>query len=236
MPGGVSAKASTTRRALWRRGVFVVLAAIACAALVGSAAAAPASGGRHMPYLSLMNERVAIKKLPFLLRFSFRQFGRHGLRSRRPPKHGLVWFGEAKQRGATFQVGGTKHWLCDFEISEGEAGGGGGSCATLADVRRMDELSIDSCGGSHQYRINGLAPNGVTGIEVERSDGAITRTIPVVDNIIAFSIGHVDVTLRAVGDAAAERLERNLPLGGPGGSSRGGCSGYAFTEAAEPKG
>jgi hypothetical protein len=230
MPGGVSAKASTTRRALWRRGVAVVLAAIVCAALVGSAGAAPASGGRHMPYLSLMNERVAIKKLPFLLRFSFREFGRHGLGGRRPPEHGPVWFGEAKQRGATFQAGGTKHWLCDFEIPAGEAGGGGGSCATLADVRRMDELSIDSCGGSHQYRINGLAPNGVTGIEVERSDGSITRTIPVVDNIIAFSIGHVDITLHGVGDAAAERLERSLPLGGSSGSSRGGCSGYAFTE------
>jgi hypothetical protein len=215
---------------LWRRGLIIGLAAVACAALAGSAGAAPASGGRHMPYLSLMNERVAIKKLPFLLRFSFRQFGRHGLRGRRPQMHGPVWFGEAKQRGATFQVGGTKHWLCDFEIPEGEAGGGGGSCATLADVRRMDELSIDSCGGSHQYRINGLAPNGVTGIEVERSDGTITRTIPVVDNIVAFSIGHVDVTLHGVGDAAAEAIERNLPLAGSSGSSRGGCSGYAFTE------
>jgi hypothetical protein len=188
-----------------------------------------------MPYVSLMNERVAIKKLPFLLRFSFRQFGRDGLHGRRPPKHGPVWFGEVEQRGATFQVAGTKHWLCDFETPAGEVGGGGGSCATLADVRRMDELSIDSCGGSHQYRINGLAPNGVTGIEVERSDGKITRTIPVVDNIIAFSIGHEDITLRGVGDAVAERLERNLPLGAPSGSSRGGCSGYAFIEARSPR-
>jgi hypothetical protein len=226
----VTRGSSSTRPGLWRRGLIIGLAAVACAVLAGSAGAGPASGGRHMPYLSLMNERVAIKKLPFLLRFSFRQFGRHGLRGRRPPKHGLVWFGEAKQRGATFQVGGTKHWLCDFEIPEGEAGGGGGSCATLADVRRMDELSIDSCGGSHQYRINGLAPNGVTGVEVERSDGTITRTIPVVDNIVAFSIGHVDVTLHGVGDAAAEAIERNLPLAGSSGSSRGGCSGYAFTE------
>jgi hypothetical protein len=226
----VTKGSSIARSGLWRRGLIIGLAAVACAALAGSAAAAPASGGRHMPYLSLMNERVAIKKLPFLLRFSFRQFGRHGLGGRRPPKHGLVWFGEAKQRGATFQVGGTKHWLCDFEIPEGEAGGGGGSCATLADVRRMDELSIDSCGGSHQYRINGLAPNGVTGVEVERSDGTITRTIPVVDNIVAFSIGHVDVTLHGVGDAAAEAIERNLPLAGSSGSSRGGCSSYAFTE------
>ena len=47
---------------------------------------------------------------------------------------------------------------------------------------------------------------------------------------IAFSIGHVDVTLHGVGDAAAEAIERNLPLAGSSGSSRGGCSSYAFTE------
>lgn len=223
-------RASGTRRLLWRRGLVVGLAVLVCAPLVGSAAAAPASGGRHMPYVSLMNERVAIKKLPFLLRFSFRQFGRHGLRGRRPPKHGPVWFGEAQRRGATFQVAGTKHWLCDFELPKGEVGGGGGSCATLADVRRMDELSILSCNGSHEFRVQGLAPNGVTGVEVERSDGRITRTIPVVDNILSFSIGHVDITLHGVGDAAAEQIERNLPLAGPS-SSRGGCSGYVFAEA-----
>jgi hypothetical protein len=230
----VSERASNGGRAWRRRACLVSLAALVCAALVGTAVAAPASGGRHMPGLSLMNERVAIKKLPFLLRFSFRQFGRHGLGGRRPPKHGPVWFGEAKRQGATFQVAGTKHWLCDFEMPGGEVGGGGGSCATLADVRRMDELSIDSCGGSHKFRVSGLAPNGVTGIEVERSDGKITRTIPVVDNIIAFSIGHVDITLHGVGDAAAESIERNLPLGGPSGGSRGGCSRYAFTEV-KPK-
>jgi hypothetical protein len=226
----VTEEPSSTRRALWRRGVAIVLAALATVALIGTAAAAPASGGRHMPYISLMNERVAIKKLPFLLRLSFRQFGRGGLRGRRPPKHGPVWFGEVERQGATFQVAGTKHWLCDFEMPGGEVGGGGGSCAPLADVRRMDELSIDSCNGSHKFRVQGLAPNGVTGIEVERSDGRITRTIPVVDNITAFSIGHVDITLHGVGDAAAERIERNLPLGGSSGSSRGGCSVYAFTE------
>jgi hypothetical protein len=227
----VTAGSSIARRGFWRRGFVIGLAALVCAAFVGSAAAAPAAGGRHMPYLSLMNERVAIKKLPFPLRFSFRQFGRHDLRGRRPPMHGPVWFGEAKRQGATFQVAGTKHWLCDFELPKGEVGGGGGSCATLADVRRMDELSIDSCNGSHKFRVQGLAPNGVTGVEVERSDGRITRTIPVVDNILAFSIGHVDITLHGVGDAAAESIEHHLPLGGPSGGSRGGCSGYVFTEA-----
>jgi hypothetical protein len=231
----VTKGSSIGRRPLWRRGLVIGLAALVCAALVGSAGAAPASGGRHMPYLSLMNERVAIKKLPFLLRFSFRQFGRTGFRGPHPPKHGPVWFGEVKRQGATFQAAGTKHWLCAFEEQTREAGGGGGSCATLADVRRMDELSIDSCGGSHKFRVQGLAPNGVTGVEVERSDGRITRTIPIVDNVLAFSIGHADITLHGVGDAAAEHIERHLPLAGSSGSSRGGCSSYAFAEVAKPK-
>jgi len=193
-----------------------------------------------MPYVSLMNERVAIKKLPFPLRLSFRAFGRdglRGLRGRRPPKHGPVWFGEVERQGATFLAAGTKHWLCDFEMPAGEIGGGGGGCSTLADVRRMDGLSVAfSCGGSHKFRLQGLAPNGVTGLEVERSDGRITRTIPVVDNIVAFSIGHVDVTLHGVGDAGAERIERHLPLAGPSGGrgSSNGCSGYVFTEV-KPK-
>jgi hypothetical protein len=226
----VSGRASNGGRAWRRRACLVSLAVLVCAAFAGGAAAAPSSGGRHMPYVSLMNERVAIKKLPFLLRFSFRESGKIHLRGRRPPKHGPVWFGEAKRQGATFQVAGTKHWLCDFELPKGELGGGGGSCASLADVRRLDELSIDSCGGSHRFRVQGLAPNGLTGVEVERSDGRITRTIPIVDNILAFSIGHVDVTLHGLGDAAAESIERNLPLAGPSGFNGGGCSGYAFTE------
>ncbi len=97
-------------------------------------------------------------------------------------------------------------------------------------MRQLAGLSIESCNGSHQFRVHGLAPNGVIGLALERSDGTITRTIPIVDNTFAFSVGHVDVTLRGVGDAAAERLERHLPLGGPSRSSRGGCSGYVFTE------
>lgn len=217
-----------------RRGLVIGLAALICLAFFGSAEAAPASGGRHLPFVSLMNERVAIKRLPLPLRFAFGAFGGLKHDGPHPPKHGPVWFGESKQQGATFEVAGTKGWICDFEVQGGEAGGGGGSCATLADVRRLGELSVGSCGGSHQWRIHGLAPNGVTGLEVERSDGTITRTIPVVDNIFSFAIGHEDITLHGVGDPAAERLERHLPLAGPSRTSRGGCSAYAFTEA-KPK-
>jgi hypothetical protein len=60
-------------------------------------------------------------------------------------------------------------------------------------------------------------------------------TIPIVDNTFSFSVGHVNFTLRGVGDAFAGRLERHLPLGGSSGSSRGGCIGYAFTELPKPE-
>ncbi len=226
----MSGEASNTRRAKWRRGFLVAVAVLACSVLVGSAAAAPASGGRHLPHFTLMNERVAIKKLPFPLRLSFRSSARAGSRLPRAPKHGPVWFGEVERPGATIQAAGTKHWICDFEFPHGELGGGGGVCARLADVLRLDALTIGSCGRSNRWRIQGLAPDGVTGLEVERANGRVTRTIPIVDNTFAFSIGHVDFTLRGVGGEAAEGLERSLPLAGTSGSGPGGCSGYVFTE------
>jgi hypothetical protein len=223
---------------LGRRALVLALATLACAALVGSAAAAPASGGRHLPDISLMNERVAIKKLPFPLRIAFRPFGRHRDEFRGPPKHGPVWFGEVERHGVTIQAAGTKRWICAFELPHGEAGGGGGSCTSLAEIRTLTGLSsVFSCGASQRYRISGLAPNGVTGLQVERAGGRITRTIPIVDNTFAFSIGHVDVTLHGVGDAAAERIERSLPLAGHSGfgGHGGGCTGYAFTEVKSKK-
>jgi hypothetical protein len=178
-----------------------------------------------------MNERVAIKKLPFPMRLSFQSSARAGSFFPHAPKHGPVWFGEVRRPGATIQAAGTSRWVCDFESPRGELGGGGGSCTTFAAVRQLGDLSIDSCNGSHRFRVHGLAPNGVTGLALERSGGKITRTIPVVDNTFAFSVGHVNFTLRGVGDSAAERLERHLPLGGPSGSSRGGCFGFIFAEA-----
>jgi hypothetical protein len=105
---------------------------------------------------------------------------------------------------------------------------------TFDAVRELDGLSVDSCNGSHQFLVSGLAPNGVAGLALERSDGKIARTIPVIDNTVSFSVGHVNLTLRGVGDAAAERLERSLLLGGSRGSFGGDCSGYAFTEV-KPK-
>ena len=58
--------------------------------------------------------------------------------------------------------------------------------------------------------------------------------MPVIDNTVAFTIGRENFTLRGVGDAAAERLERSLPLAEVGGSTLGGCSFYAFAERKGP--
>jgi hypothetical protein len=230
----VIGKASSSGRASWRRGLIVGLVVLVCAALAGTAAAAPASGGRHLPDFSLLNERVAIKKLPFPMRMLFRSSAHVGSHFPHAPKHGPVWFGEAERQGVTIQAAGTSQWLCDFESASGRLGGGGGICTTFDSVRELDGLSVDSCNGSHQFLVSGLAPNGVTGLTLERSDGKIERTIPVIDNTISFSVGHVNLTLRGVGDAAAERLERSLPLGASRGSFGGDCSGYAFTEV-KPK-
>jgi hypothetical protein len=226
--GGIGSRG---RRGAWRRGVAIGFAALACAALVGSAAAAPASGGRHLPGISLLNERVAIKGLPFPLRLAFRAFGGGRVLGPGAPKRGPVWFGEVHRPHATIEAAGTKRWICDFELPDDELGDGGGNCTPLAEIRNLSELStVFSCNGSRRFRVHGLVPDGVTGLEVERAGGKVTRTIPVVDNTFAFSIGHVDVTLRGVGDGAAERLEHQLPLARPNASRGGDCSGYAFTE------
>lgn len=81
-----------------------------------------------------------------------------------------------------------------------------------------------------------MVPDGVTGIEIDGAGGSVGRTVPVIGNTVAFTVGRKNIFLRGVGDPAAEELERDLPLAnvakGPlalGG--RGGCSFYTFFEA-----
>jgi hypothetical protein len=77
-------------------------------------------------------------------------------------------------------------------------------------------LTISQVCGQHRRirtRISGLVPNGVTGLAIEKHDGTIGRTIPVHDNTVSFPIGSENVVVHGVGDAAAERLEKDLPLG-----------------------
>jgi len=214
-----------------RRIIAVWLVALVCAAVAGTAAAS-ADGG-HLPGFSLLGRRVAIDKLPTELRLSFRVFrgvdGHHG-----PPAHGPVWFGEVERPKATIMAAGTKTWVCESEVPKNEfERGGGGGCAALKYARELYDLSIDYCGKARRYRIHGLAPDGVTGLAIEKADGTFGRTIPVLENTFAFSVGREDITLRGVGDAAAEELERELPLARSGAGGGGGCGGVIFLSEAK---
>jgi hypothetical protein len=101
-------------------------------------------------------------------------------------------------------------------------------------AREFGLLAVSSCGKGRptHFRIHALLPDGVTAVEVEKEDGTIGRTVPVLDNTIAFTVGRENIALRGVGGASAEGIERSLPLGGvQGGDGRAGCSFYSFFEA-----
>jgi hypothetical protein len=220
-----------------RRLIVVGLVALACAGIVGTAAATPASGGRHLPHFSAMDRRVAISKLPFEMRLLLRgldglkglkghDFGIHAMR-------GPVWFGEVERPNSTIALAGNRRTICETEQPNGEAaGGGGGGCTTASAARELLDFSIGSCGKGppRHFRIHALVPDGVTGLAIEMEDGAIGRTVPVLDNTVAFTVGRENFTMHGVGDAAAEHLERRLTLAETGGAGRGGCSFYAFAE------
>jgi hypothetical protein len=211
------------------------VAVLACAALAGTAFAAPAGGGGHFSHFSLLGERVAVKKLPLELRFLVE--GPPGAKEFGDPHwgHGPVWFGQVERPGATFAAVAKGHWICQSEVQKGELGGGGSECTTLAAAREFGLLGVGSCGKGRptHFHIRALLPDGVTGVEVEKEGGTVGRTVPVSENTVAFDVGRENVVLRGVGDAAAEALERTLPLARAGlhGDNRPGCSFYAFAEA-----
>ena len=212
---------------------------LVCAAGVATAAAAPASGGRHLPHFSAMDKRVAISKLPWESRFLIQ--GPPGAKRPGPLGviHGPVWFGEVERPNATIELVGNQRLVCQWEQPADELkGGGGGTCSSSQAARELGDLSVGSCGKGppRHFRIHALIPDGVTGLAVEKEDGTIGRTVPVLDNTVAFTIGREDFTLHGVGDAAAERLERRLPLAEAGGGGLGGCSFYTFAEGKKGSG
>jgi hypothetical protein len=218
-----------------RRLIAAGLVGLACAAVGGTAFAAPVSGGRHFPHFGLMNERVAIKKLPLEMRLLFEGPGRDKGFGMPHPSHGKVWFGEVQRPKSTIAAVAQGHWVCDFEVASGEAGGGGGSCTTLGGAMELGLLDVDSCGKGppRHFRIHALVPDGVTALEIEKADGTIGRTVPVIENTVAFTVGREDLELHGVGNPAAEALERKLPLTQVGNLERGGppgCGFYTFTE------
>jgi hypothetical protein len=218
-----------------RRLIGAGAVALACALVAGTAFAAPAGGGRHFPHFSLLGEQVALKKLPpeLLLMvegppgargFGFSHLG-----------HGPVWFGQVERPGATFAAVAQGHWICSYELPHGELGGGGGDCTTPGPAREFGLFRVGSCGRGRptHFRLSALLPDGVTGVEIEKEDGTVGRTVPVSENIVAFTVGRENIVLHGVGDAAAEGIERSFPLRDASrlGDKQAGCGFYAFAEA-----
>jgi hypothetical protein len=209
---------------------------LACAAGVGTAFAAPDGGGRHFPHFNLLGERVAVKKLPPELRLLVTgPPGAKGFGAFSHLGHGPVWFGEVERPHATLAAVAKGHWICQYELPKDELGGGGSVCASVAAAREFGLLDVTACGKGRptHFRVHALVPDGVASVEIEREDGTIGRTLPVVGNTIAFRIGRENVALHGMGDAAAEDLERKLPLARVGsiGDHLSGCSFYSFFEA-----
>lgn len=218
-----------------RRGWAIAgLALIACGLL---GAPAEADGG-HLPRFSVADQRVAVAALPETLRFTFGGFP--GAKGSGLPHvgRGPVWFGEVQRPMRTIYVAGNGRWVCVGETRSDE-GIGGTSCTTPAAAREFQLLDIGACskGPPRHFRVYALLPDGVEAVEIDKPGGAIGRTVPVIDNTIAFTIGREDIVLRAIGGPAAEGLERSLPLaeaGKLGGDGRAGCSSYFFAEARMP--
>ncbi|MBS1863224.1 MAG: hypothetical protein JSS68_16120 [Actinobacteria bacterium] len=212
------------------------LALLACAAI--GAGAATADGG-HLPGFSLLSRKVAIDKLPESVRFMFG--GIPGAKGTGMPHagHGPVWFGEVERPHATVYAAGNRRWVCESEVRSGERDGGG-SCTQPGAAREYGIFDVGACskGPPRHFRIVGLVRDGISAITVERAGGRIGRTVPVIENTIAFTIGRENVVLHGTGDPSAEGFERSLPLARAakefGGHGQAGCSSYMFFEARGP--
>lgn len=228
---------SSTRGISWRRGWAISgLALIVCGALVAPAAA----DGGHLPGFSVADKKVAISKLPEGLGFPFA--GIPGVKVGGLPHagHGPVWFGEVQRPNRTIYVTGNGRRVCASETRPGE-GVGSTSCVPPASAREFALVEVSACskGPPRHFRVYALVPDGVEAVEIEKSGGALGRTVKAIENTIAFTIGREDIVLRALGDPSAEGLERTLPLAQAvklGLGSGSGCSFYTFAESKKPDG
>jgi hypothetical protein len=228
-------KLNTEKRARRLQVAIVGLALLVCGVLGAPAAAE----GGHLPGFSVADQRVAVAKLPESVRFTFA--GIPGAKGSGLPHvgHGPVWFGEVWRPRGTIYAAGNGRWVCESEARVGEAGGGS-SCTTAAGARDFGILDVSSCGKGppRHFRITALVPDGVSAFEIEKAGGKIGRTVPVIENTLAFTIGRDDVVMRATGDPTAEGLDRSLPLAQAArpshGDRRAGCSSFNFFEAKGP--
>jgi hypothetical protein len=219
----------------WRRAAITAVVVIACAA----AGAPAAADGGHLPGFSVADKRVAIAKLPEMLRFSFGDIPGVKGSGFTHVGHGPIWFGEAKRPKGTVYVGGNGRWVCVSEERMGEQGGGT-SCTEPAAAREWGILDVRSCskGPPRHFRVVALVPDGVDAIELRKADGKIGRTVPVIGNTVAFTIGREDFVMHGIGDPTAEPFERGVSLAWtahqPPGEWQAGCTSYTFAEERKP--
>jgi hypothetical protein len=213
-----------------------MIATVLCAAIVGGGAVASAASDGHLPGFSLLDKKVSAAKLPEELRFFFG--GIPGVKGTALPHagQGPFWLGEVRRPNATVAAAASRRWICVTEERPGNHGGSS-SCTEHAAARESGLFDINGCGRTApvHFRIYGLVPDGIESLQVEKEGGAIARSVPVIENTVAFSIGRENVVLRGVGGAAAEEFEINLPLAQAAKLGahrhRGGCSTYSFFEA-----
>jgi hypothetical protein len=211
-------------------------------ALIIAALAAPAAAeGGHLPGFSVADHKVAIAKLPTTLKFIFGGFP--GAKAGLPHVgKGPVWLGEVQRPKRTIYVAGDRRWVCASEAGSDEDLGGGASCTTPAAAREFGLVDVGACGKGppRHFRVYGVLPDGVTELRLNLFGGAGGRTVPVIENTFAFTIGRENFVLQATGDAAAEELHRILPLARTAeqfrGNDQAGCSSYIFAEARKPDG
>jgi hypothetical protein len=214
-----------------------LLAAVLIAS--GVLGAPAAADGGHLPGFSVADQRVAPAKLPETLKLTFG--GMPGAKGFGLPHvgKGPVWFGEVQRPKRTIYVAGNGRWACVGETRPGE-GIGGTSCTTPATAREFGLVDVGACGkgAPRHFRVFGLVPDGVAALRIEKLGGAAGRTVPVIENTFAFTIGRENIIFHGTGDAAAEELERTLPLAQAakdfGRNDQAGCSSYIFAEAKKP--
>jgi hypothetical protein len=212
------------------------------AGLVTLAFAAPAAAeGGHLPGFGVADQKVAIAKLPDDLRFTFGGIpGAKGFGLPHVGK-GPVWFGEVQRPKGTIDVAGNGRWVCVSETRPA-ASSGGSSCTTPAAARDLGLIDVSGgCGKGppRHFRVYGVVPDGATAVRIEKLGGAPGRSVPVIENTFAFTIGRENIVLHGSGDPAAEELERTLPLAWAGkhfdaGGRPGDCSTYTFAESRKP--
>ena len=187
-------------------------------ALLPSATAAVSS---HVPDFDLLVRPVAVSKLPLVLRTGFEGFGKHSKAHGRRARVGQVRLSEGIVMAA-----GNYRWICTNYKTKGEPkAAGSGGCSPRSQASQEGLINI-CAGRSRKVQIDGLVPNGVTTIQLDRGGIGPTILVPVVRNAFAASLPHADLTFRGLNATGETVIEHEYPLADAHGS---GC--YSFFEA-----